>query len=53
MQNALALGTFDGLHTGHIEVLKQTEGYNRIVVTFDAPPKYCFYKSFITIILIN
>ena len=39
MRNAVALGTFDGLHKGHISVLNIPEGYNKIALTFEKPPK--------------
>lgn len=45
MQNAIALGTFDGLHTGHRRVLEKTQGYHRIAVSFDLPPKSFFGKA--------
>lgn len=40
-KSAIAFGTFDGLHIGHIAVLKAVtqSGYKPIAVTFDAPPK--------------
>lgn len=38
---AIALGTFDGLHLGHMAVLRniQKEGYSPLILTFDTPPK--------------
>ena len=39
MKNAIALGTFDGVHIGHREVLNLPLGYKRIAVTFSQPPK--------------
>lgn len=39
MQNAVALGTFDGLHKGHISVLQIPEVYNKIALIFALPPK--------------
>lgn len=40
---AVALGTFDGVHTGHIQVLSKTAEFNRqfntVALTFSAPPK--------------
>lgn len=38
---ALALGTFDGLHSGHMAVLENIikNGFTPIVLTFDIPPK--------------
>ena len=40
-KSAIAFGTFDGLHIGHISVLKAVtqSGYKPIAVTFEAPPK--------------
>ena len=42
MKNALALGTFDGLHKGHLAVLSMPEGYNKIALVFERPPKAVF-----------
>lgn len=39
MKNALMLGTFDGVHKGHIEVLTVPYGYKKIAVTFIKSPK--------------
>lgn len=39
MKTAIALGTFDGLHAGHRAVLKETQNFHSIAVTFDIPPK--------------
>ncbi len=39
MENALALGTFDGLHKGHLSVLDIPAGYNKIALIFKIPPK--------------
>lgn len=39
MQNAVALGTFDGLHKGHLAVLSIPDGYRKIALIFDIPPK--------------
>lgn len=39
MNNAVVLGTFDGLHMGHRRVIEQAAGYNIIAVTFEFPPK--------------
>ncbi|MBQ3088633.1 MAG: riboflavin biosynthesis protein RibF [Clostridia bacterium] len=38
---AVALGTFDGLHSGHIAVLQNilNKGLTPLVLTFDSPPK--------------
>lgn len=39
MKNAVALGTFDGLHKGHLAVLNLPDCYNKIALTFEKPPK--------------
>ena len=41
MEHAIALGTFDGMHKGHIAVIKaaRESGYPCIAVTFAIPPK--------------
>ncbi len=39
MQNAVALGTFDGIHLGHQGVLNLPENYKKTVITFKAPPR--------------
>lgn len=39
IKNAIALGTFDGVHKGHRAVLNLPEGFNKIAVTFAVPPK--------------
>lgn len=39
MKNAIALGTFDGLHKGHLAVLTMPDCYNKIALTFVVPPK--------------
>ena len=39
MKNAIALGSFDGLHSGHRAVLSETFGYRSVAVTFRIPPK--------------
>lgn len=39
MENALCLGTFDGVHIGHRAVLDLPKGYKKIAVTFYQPPK--------------
>lgn len=39
MKTAIALGTFDGLHTAHREVLSLPDGYKKVAVTFKKPPK--------------
>lgn len=38
---AIALGTFDGLHLGHMAVLKNicNNGYSPLALTFDTPPR--------------
>ncbi len=42
MNNAIALGTFDGIHTAHKAVLNLPDGYKKICVTFIKPPKMVF-----------
>lgn len=42
MKTAVALGTFDGLHTAHREVLALPDGYKKVAVTFKKPPKMMF-----------
>ena len=39
MQTAIALGTFDGLHTGHRAVLDAILPYHSVAVSFRLPPK--------------
>ena len=39
MKTALALGTFDGLHKGHREVLRLPAGMKKTAVIFSLPPK--------------
>ena len=39
MKTAVALGTFDGLHTAHQQVLTLPDGYKKVAVTFKKPPK--------------
>lgn len=39
MLNAVALGTFDGLHSGHRAVIDSIKAYRRIAFTFKLPPK--------------
>ena len=39
MKNALCLGTFDGVHKGHLAVLDIPQEYRKIAVTFKEPPK--------------
>ena len=38
-KNAIALGTFDGVHIGHRAVLNLPDGYLKTAVTFAVPPK--------------
>ena len=42
MKTAIALGTFDGLHTAHRQVLSLPSGYKKLAVTFKKPPKMVF-----------
>lgn len=46
MKNAIALGTFDGIHTAHREVLNLPTGYKKIAVTFKTPPKMYFSGNY-------
>lgn len=39
MKNAIALGSFDGVHLGHQAVLNLPSDHRKIAVTFKAPPK--------------
>ncbi len=39
MKDALVLGTFDGLHKGHQNVIESVNGYNIQAITFKIPPK--------------
>lgn len=39
MKNAIALGTFDGIHKGHKAVLSLPQEYNKTAVVFVTPPK--------------
>ncbi|MBQ6847810.1 MAG: riboflavin biosynthesis protein RibF [Clostridia bacterium] len=50
MQNAVALGTFDGLHKGHLSVLDIPDGYNKIALIFNIPPK-CIKKGSVELLL--
>lgn len=45
MKTAIALGTFDGLHAGHRAVLKETQNFHSIAVTFKIPPKAVLSKN--------
>lgn len=42
MKRAVALGTFDGVHSGHRAVLKHSPEYSLTVITFGRPPKSFF-----------
>ncbi|MBQ6825836.1 MAG: riboflavin biosynthesis protein RibF [Clostridia bacterium] len=42
MKNAIALGTFDGVHIGHKAVLNLPDDCFKIAVTFNLPPKAIF-----------
>ncbi|MCQ2454550.1 MAG: riboflavin biosynthesis protein RibF [Clostridia bacterium] len=44
-KKAIALGTFDGIHSGHRAVLKTAQGLNLTVLTFRIPPKSSFSDS--------
>lgn len=39
MNDALVLGTFDGLHKGHQSVINSVKNYNIHAITFKIPPK--------------
>lgn len=39
MKTAIVLGTFDGLHRGHLAVLAEALPYHSVAVTFSLPPK--------------
>lgn len=41
-KNAVALGTFDGMHIGHKSVLDLPEECRKVAVTFAKPPKMAF-----------
>ena len=45
MKTAVALGTFDGLHTAHREVLDLPDGYKKIALTFKMPPKMVIFEK--------
>ena len=51
MQNAVALGTFDGLHKGHLSVLNIPDNYKKTALIFRIPPK-CV-KSGVTELLLT
>lgn len=38
-KTAIALGTFDGLHKGHLAVLDLPKDYYKVAVTFGCPPR--------------
>ncbi len=42
LSNAIALGTFDGVHLAHKKVLSLPEKYKKIAVCFSKPPKAYF-----------
>ncbi len=42
LSNAIALGTFDGVHSAHKKVLDLPEKYKKIAVCFSLPPKTYF-----------
>ncbi len=50
MRNAVCLGTFDGLHKGHLSVLDIPDGYNKIALIFRIPPK-CVKKGITELLL--
>ncbi len=45
MKTAVALGTFDGLHTAHRMVLDLPNDYKRVAVVFKIPPKMVIYNN--------
>ena len=51
MRNAIALGTFDGVHIGHKRVLDMPNGFNKIALTFSYPPKMFFANHYSLITL--
>ena len=50
MQNAVALGTFDGIHKGHLAVLNIPDSYNKTALIFKIPPK-CIKKGVVELLL--
>lgn len=46
MRNAIAFGTFDGVHIAHRKVLDLPDGYKKVAVTFKTPPKMFFTKNY-------
>lgn len=44
-QVALILGFFDGIHAGHIEVLRNTPNLKKVLVTFSTSPAEYFGKN--------
>lgn len=50
MQNAVALGTFDGIHKGHLAVLNIPDSYNKTALIFRIPPK-CIKKGVVELLL--
>ena len=51
MKTAIALGTFDGVHIGHIAVLETAvkSGFTPVAVAFKVPPKAFFTDESIVI----
>ncbi len=45
MKTAIALGTFDGLHTAHRTVLELPPDYKKVAVTFEIPPKMVIFNN--------
>lgn len=43
MKTAVALGTFDGLHNAHRDVLSLPNGYKKVALTFKLPPKMLIF----------